>query len=240
MSSYISATNQEMLWKTIKKKELFNHLLSPEQQPIWFRDIIGNFYSENNNKTLNNTELLELNKSTLRYMIHNLKQMTGGSLQPNEESSIPFGEPISDRIEPRSESYKGKYEHLQSEYESMFKRVPPPEPEFKEKMDDGVIKNMDELIQQQIKEREFETAQVPKPPVQLEPVQLEPVQSLSPSRVERRESENMDIYELKKQIELLINRTEVLETELSSIKTRLPSVDVSGQSQTIIHQMSEI
>lgn len=235
MSSYISATNQEMLWKTIKKKELFNHLISSEQQPIWFRDIIGNFYSENNNKTLNNTELLELNKSTLRYMIHNLKQMTGGSLQPNEESSNPFGEPISDRIEPRSESYKGQYEHLQSEYESMFKRVPPPEPEFKEKIEDGVIKNMDELIQQQIKEREFETAQIPKPQVQ-----LESVATLSPSSVERRESENTDIDELKKQIELLINRTEVLETELSSIKTRLPSVDVSGQSQIIIHQMTEI
>ena len=37
MSSYITASNQEMLWRTIKKNALFDQVLTQEQQPIWFR-----------------------------------------------------------------------------------------------------------------------------------------------------------------------------------------------------------
>lgn len=225
MASYISPKNQEMLWNTIKKNPLFNQL-AQEQQPIWFRDIIGNFYSENNKKTLNKTQLLELNKSTIRLMIHNLKRMTGGSLQPDEASNNPFGEPIQDRIQPRSDSYKGEYENLQNEYNTMYQRAPPAEPEFKEPVDDGAIKNMDELIQQQIEERKFETIQMPKPPVQLE--------SVSPT-IQMTVAEVDEIAKLKKQIELLLNRTETLENDITTIKSQMTSVDVSGQ---MIHQMS--
>lgn len=225
MSSYISPKNQEMLWNTIQKNPLFNQL-AHEQQPIWFRDIIGNFYSENNNKKLDKTQLLELNKSTIRLMIHNLKQMTGGSLQPNEALNNPFGEPIQDRIQPRSDSYKGEYANLQNEYNTMYQRTQPPEPEFKEKADDGAIKNMDELIKQQIEERKLETIQMPKPPVQLE--------SVSPT-IQMAVGEVDEIADLKKQIEILINRTETLESDIRTIKSQMTSVDVSGQ---MIHQLS--
>jgi len=54
MSSYITASNQEMLWRTIQKNSLFDQTLTQEQQPIWFREIIGNIYSENSNKNLSN------------------------------------------------------------------------------------------------------------------------------------------------------------------------------------------
>ena len=230
MASYISPKNQEMLWNTIQKNPLFNQI-AQEQQPIWFRDIIGNFYSENGKRSLDKTQLLELNKSTIRLMIHNLKQMTGGSLQPDEASNNPFGEPIQDRIQPRSDSYKGEYANLQNEYNTMYQRTPPTEPEFKEPVDDGAIKNMDELIQQQIEERKFETIQMPKPPVQLEsvsPTIKSPTIKMSISEVD-------EIAELKKQIELLVNRTETLENDIITIKSQMTSVDVSGQ---MIHQMS--
>ena len=42
----LPASNQEMLWRTIKKNSLFDQVLTQEQQPIWFREIIGNFYGE--------------------------------------------------------------------------------------------------------------------------------------------------------------------------------------------------
>jgi len=52
MSFFITASNQEMLWRTIQKNSLFDSTLTTEQQPIWFREIIGNIYSENIKKKL--------------------------------------------------------------------------------------------------------------------------------------------------------------------------------------------
>jgi hypothetical protein len=37
-----------------------------------------------------------------------------------------------------------------------YDKAPPPEPNFKEQVSDGVIENMDELLQQQIRQRELD------------------------------------------------------------------------------------
>jgi hypothetical protein len=148
MSSFIAAQNQEMLWRTIQKNPLFGKTLSQEQQPIWFREIIGNFYSGTTNKNLNSNELLELNKNVIRYMVHNLNEHT---------SQSTFNEPINDRLQPQSLSYQGDYDKLQSNYNNMHQRDVPQEPNFKEQIDDEKITNMDELLQQQLKDRELET-----------------------------------------------------------------------------------
>src|SRR6056300_580378 len=107
-----------MLCKTIQKNPLFGQVLTPEHQPLWFREIIGNFYRDNK-KELSNVELLELNKNTLRYMVHNLKEKLGkqnGNVFPN-----PINEPINDRIEPIASSYQNEFEKLQNDYNTMHK-----------------------------------------------------------------------------------------------------------------------
>jgi hypothetical protein len=152
MSSFIAASNQEMLWRTIQKNYLFGQTLTIEQQPIWFREIIGNFYSEKTNKNLSSNELLELNKNVIRYMVHNLKEQT---------SQTVIDEPINDRLQPQSSSYQGDYDTLQSNYNNMHQRVVPQEPNFKEQIDDEKITNMDELLQQQLKDRELDTQSPP-------------------------------------------------------------------------------
>ena len=149
MFSFVSPKNQEMLWKTIQKNSLFSAVLTQEQQPLWFREIIGNFYTDNK-KSLSDVELLELNKNTLRYMVHNLKEQ-------NEKGSgnvfnNPINEPINDRVEPKSVSYQNEFEKLQNDYNLTNKRVIPQEPKFSEDVDDEKISNMDELIQQQLKD----------------------------------------------------------------------------------------
>jgi len=224
MSSYITASNQEMLWRTIQKNALFSQTLTQEQQPIWFREIIGNFYSENVNKNLSNSELLELNKSTLRFMIHNLKGRV--TREPI------LNEPINDRLEPKSVSYQSNYDTLQNNYNDMHKRIIPQEPDFKERMDDDKIQNMDELIQQQLRERKLD---IPKPPVELMSKSVNPIIDSNETMEVKNTSvqtENGDVYELKRQLDALINRVNVMERETNEMKSQLTK-------STIIHQPND-
>jgi hypothetical protein len=209
MSSYIAASNQEMLWRTILKNPLFGRTLSQEQQPIWFREIIGNFYSETTNKILNNNELLELNKSTLRYMVNKLKEQTS---QPE------IGEPINDRIQPQSASYQSDYDNLQTNYNNMHQRNVPQEPDFKEQIDDEKITNMDELLQQQLKDRELDTV---KPPLQLISTATKHIQPKMEINETSSQTTNNDIDELNKLFEKLLHRTDKLEHEMNAMRTKL-------------------
>jgi regulator of replication initiation timing len=218
MSSYITASNQEMLWRTIKKNSLFDQVLTQEQQPIWFREIIGNFYSENANKNPSNKELLELNKSTLRFMIHKLKERIVREPVLNE--------PINDRLEPKSISYQSNYDSLQNDYNNMHKRNIPQEPDFKEPLDNEKIQNMEELLQQQLKDRALE---MPKPPIQLASKSVNPVLAQAEIKDMSVQTENIDVDELKNQIETLLHRTDALEREINVMRTQLTK-------PTIIHQ----
>lgn len=245
MSLFISSENQEMLWKTIQKNPLFSNVLTPEQQPLWFREIIGNFYTDNK-KELSNIELLELNKNTLRYMVHNLKEKF--SKQNGNTFINPINEPINDRIEPKSSSYQNEFEKLQNDYNTMHKRVVPREPNFKEEINDEKISNMDELIQQQLKERELVV--IPKPHIQPnirnqddngEPtnnIKMTNNEGLNVNNTEP--TINTEINDLKRQIGELFLKTDVLENELKLLKSQMPVIskgvsDVSGNN-IVIHQ----
>jgi len=245
MTSFISSKNQEMLWKTIQKNPLFGQVLTPEHQPLWFREIIGNFYRDNK-KELSNVELLELNKNTLRYMVHNLKEKLGK--QNGNVFDNPINEPINDRIEPKSSSYQNEFEKLQNDYNTMHKRVVPREPNFKEEINDEKISNMDELIQQQLKERELDV--IPKPQIQPnirnqddigEPtnnINMSNNEGLSVNNTEP--TINTEINDLKRQIGELILKTDVLENELNLLKSQKLNKskgvsDISG-NDIVIHQ----
>jgi hypothetical protein len=218
MSSYIAASNQEMLWRTIVKNALFGESLTQEQQPIWFREIIGNFYNETNNKNLNNSELLELNKNTLRFMVHKLKQYA-------PQSAI--NEPINDRLQPQSSSYQGDYDRLQNNYNNMHKHDVPQEPDFKEPIDDEKITNMEELLQQQLRDRELDT---PKPPLgeTINPLRNQNESKKTPliSPVQRQNDDskqisNNGVDKLMNIIEGLLLRTDNLEREMNVMRSQL-------------------
>ena len=245
MSLFISPENQEMLWKTIQKNPLFSNVLTPEQQPLWFREIIGNFYTDNK-KILSNIELLELNKNTLRYMVHNLKEKNN-NIDGNRFNN-PINEPINDRIEPKSSSYQNEFEKLQNDYNTMHRRVVPREPNFKEEINDEKISNMDDLIQQQLKERELDV--IPKPQVHVvnQDVNGEPTNNIvmditnkrlinNPEQTKVIEDSEIDV--LKQQIGELLKKTNVLENELEILKTQLKKSNVNitdNSNNIVIHQ----
>jgi hypothetical protein len=108
MSEYISENNQHILWNALQRVQVFHDTIRKSDQSAWFRDVIGRFYIENKHRILTASDLKELNRSTISYMVK--------TLQP----------------------------------------VPENKPKFKEDLTDGVIENMDELLQQQMKQRELD------------------------------------------------------------------------------------
>jgi phage host-nuclease inhibitor protein Gam len=61
--------------------------------------------------------------------------------------------------------YTDQFNARQQEYATMGKPQVPPIANFSEKVEDETITNMDELLQQQIKQREYDVAMVkPAPP----------------------------------------------------------------------------
>jgi hypothetical protein len=158
MSQYVTNENQQLLWNVINKNPIVNDFFSNNQykKDEWFKSIIQMFYNQNRGRVLTQTDLLMLNKTTISYMIQNIKE-TAGQKQP-QSSQIQldqnFLKPYS-ITENKVEKIGNQFEQKQAEYNSLFDRKVPEAPEFSEKQDKP-LSNMDELIQQHLREREEE------------------------------------------------------------------------------------
>ena len=131
MSNFITYENQTLLWNTITNVPLFNKI--PHQDKAnWFKNIIGNIHQQNENRYLSSHELHDLNKYTISYMISILKQINDMPIQTNT------------------------FEEKQREYDNMKTKQAPPEPNFKEHVEDTAIENMDELIKQHQQQRQMD------------------------------------------------------------------------------------
>jgi hypothetical protein len=159
MSEYVTNENQQLLWNVINKNPIVNEFFSNNQykKDEWFKSIIQMFYNQNRGRVLNKTDLLMLNKTTISYMIQNIKEITTQK-PPPQSSQIQldqnFLKPYS-ITENKVEKIGNQFEQKQAEYNSLFDRKVPEAPEFSEKQDKP-LSNMDELIQQHLREREEE------------------------------------------------------------------------------------
>jgi hypothetical protein len=167
---FIHPENQELLWNIISKTQLSNNT----NREHWFRNCIQHFYDkiQNENLVINDKVSLEnINKNVLSYMINNVYQSQ--QLQLQHQSNLPI-------ITPSINNYSGSYMNMnmgigkeeeklfkqeqfnnafgerQKQYENMFAKPVIPEINFTEKLDDGPISNMEELIQLHLKDRENE------------------------------------------------------------------------------------
>lgn len=145
MSIYIDPKNQTLLWNLIHKNPMIStvfpvHLQSSKNN--WFKKRIEEIYSTLP-PTISTEVLFQKNKETLAILINDLS------------------EPLYSRNKPNV-SINDQYEERQKEYEEMTKKPVVEEISFKEEKNDGVIKNMDELIQQQLREREQDLQRISK------------------------------------------------------------------------------
>ena len=177
MSKFIQQENQRLLWNVSQKlpniRDIFPNV---NEQEHWFKDVIQHFYEKRKREHLSKVELENLNKQTIQYMIDFMKHKKIAR-QDDGIKRVTFGvEPVSHTpftelmgsnnnilITPRPQAIIGEprivstniLEERQREYENMLKREVPAEPNFHELEKDTVIENMEELMQQQLREREL-------------------------------------------------------------------------------------
>ena len=149
MSLYIEEKNQTLLWNLINKNSLLSTIFpNISQKTEWFKTNLSKIYSTLP-PIISNEILLNKNKETLTIMINDLKSRMNQS-------------PIYTRNQKEPNSINNQFEERQKEYELMTKKPVIEEVSFKENSKDDVIKNMDELIQQQLREREYDLQNISK------------------------------------------------------------------------------
>ena len=171
---FVHSENQKILWNVINKCILF-HKIPDFNKEYWFRNCIQHFYEKiqrENTQIKNKHELEELNKNVLSYMVRQLHEMHKQYMGVSQHTSqLPLITPSIQQTSFSSiQNYMGKeaerankqeqfnsaFEERQKQYETLFSKPALPEIDFSEKKDDGPISNMEELVQQHLKERENE------------------------------------------------------------------------------------
>jgi hypothetical protein len=150
MSLYIHPENQTLLWNTLQKNPKFQNLTINKQE--WFSGIIRAFYEKIQYlPPLTAQDLLQINRQTISYMMEEINTLMVDRPKFAESKKV-----VSD------------FNTRQQEYESALKPKLPPIADFSEKISDDVIQNMDELIQQQIRQRDYDVEKakerLPPPP----------------------------------------------------------------------------
>jgi len=147
-----------MLWTLIHKTPQINTYF--ENKPVsekteWFKQVIQTFYSRNQFRELSVPELQQVNKDTLTYMLQHVRPGSYGE------------QPVASRsqIMPKS-TMESQFQVRQQEYTQMLDKPTPDSVDFREKVEDQAISNMEELIEQHRRQREKELAEFAPPPLQ--------------------------------------------------------------------------
>jgi hypothetical protein len=135
---FVSAENQQVIWKVLSQMELFQNIPSEEESIAFFRKHIGHTYEELNRLRVpyNVINLQDTNRHVLRLMVEELRKRRQVHLPtiPTPIKSAPMT--MADMFETRKQ-----------EYESANSKPVLPENPF-ELPKDEPISNMDELIEQ--------------------------------------------------------------------------------------------
>jgi hypothetical protein len=153
MTLFIQPLNQNLLWNIINKYPYFQKLPIHLQEP-WFKNCIGVLYEKNKYTILTKETLFILNYETLQYMKNQLKEhFEAGSGEQLPDFTIQE----TKRKERGSHvKFADEFIERQNLYKDMIKTEIPPEPNFKENVEDTAIENMDELLEKHLKERELD------------------------------------------------------------------------------------
>lgn len=170
MALYVVPENQELLWNVIgKNKQIQQHFnnYTPNTKIEWFKNIIQTFYDKYKTENIKVSELNKINKETITYMLGNIREQHS---QPVKELDVNPYQPSNSIIstppvvaDTRQDEYARQFEQRQNVYSEMNKKNVPDNVDFAEKIEDGIINNMDDLIKQQMEQREYEMNNIPPP-----------------------------------------------------------------------------
>jgi hypothetical protein len=132
------------------------------------------FYNTYKGRQIDKTELNQLNKEVLAYMIQSLQNMAPRPKpEPEPEPARPTYTNIPTPPIPennREELYRQQFMQKQQEYKSLLDKSKPAALDFREKEKDVAISNMEELIQKQMQERNAYMNLHPLPSQSMQPV----------------------------------------------------------------------
>ena len=193
MSLYVLPENQELIWKTISKVPQFQQMNNTQNEKhIWFRNVIQMFH-EKTSPNIDVNQLRQLNKETIQFMMKDLKNQK--TFQPLSDINNLGNNPLQSSFSNNQGSYietnntqtrdyiheqkqmqlTDQFASKQKEYESFLQKPTAREINFKDsEQDDKPIENLDELMQRQLKEREYEVQTIlpPKPQIKTEKFKL--------------------------------------------------------------------
>jgi hypothetical protein len=189
-----------LIHKTPQINTYFENKTSSEKTE-WFKHAIQTFYAKHQFRELSIPELQEVNKDTLTYMLHYVRPVSYGMQTVASEAAWPkpvaseaawpkpvaseaaWPKPTTMQNQPvfsRNQSglnsgntMESQFQVRQQEYTQMLDKPTPDSVNFREKVDDQAISNMEELIEQHRRQREKELAEFAPPPLQ-SPISTEP------------------------------------------------------------------
>jgi hypothetical protein len=164
---FFHADNQRILYETLQKSPFFMEYSQKfaGKKEQWFRSTSEQFYEsereEDVNAAINPKSLLEINKQALRFMIADLKRLLGyhDILAPSVPISVYN---VSLEKASREDKWSNEYKSYQEEYNRLLAPPVRPETAFASEMDEK-IKNMDELLAEQVKRRTIDYAELMPP-----------------------------------------------------------------------------
>jgi len=186
MSLLVHPENQQLIWDITNNNPFVvqffqsNTHIKKEQ---WFRAVMEHFYNTYKGKQIDKTELNQLNKEVITYMIQSLQNMAPRPKpEPEPEPARPTYTNIPTPPIPennREELYRQQFMQKQQEYKTLLDKSKPAALDFREKEKDVAISNMEELIQKQMQERNAYMNLHPLPSQSVQPVtnSLNPLQS---------------------------------------------------------------
>lgn len=234
MSLFIHNENQNLLWNIISKSEPFTRFFNRNNQynpNIWFRNIIQKFYQENNSKQFTKDGLNQLNREVLKYMVDDLKTL----LNPQQQQAMekPVHSNVSSLVESREEMFSRQFDERQKEYNSLLAKPVPPTIDFGGNIKDEAISNMDDLIREQMRQREEELKQFTPPPIDVKISNKLKIDDGNIVNIDKTivalddetknkktvswESDKKDIEDLKIQVHILTTKVAILQTEMESL-----------------------
>jgi hypothetical protein len=224
MSLYVTPENQKLLWNTLHKSPLIMQVFSPnqnQQKEQWFKSIIEGFFNQYRFKTLSKRDLQQLNQDTLSHMMQQLRDyLSKNSLKTVIESTSSINTPPIPQNN-RQDIFNNQFQQRQKDYEQMQEKKAPDAIDFRDKLDDEPISNMDELLKSHMQMRENELKQyAPPPPVPTLEQTEKTVKEVEPSKPKSAPILSNEMQIIKDQVAELIKKMSEMQAEIDSLKTK--------------------
>jgi len=175
MTLFISKKNQELLWRVINRNDAIKRM-DMNFKIDWFKQTISYYYDKYEKDKLTKTEIIKINNEFIEHIKKDMKFMNEMRDKQEEEYKKLREEEIKKMKEEEEQKMRENYlvrgtndmdrkkdelnEELirkQDEFNDLLTKKTPEEIDFTEKNDkeEGVIKNMDELLRERQEARDI-------------------------------------------------------------------------------------